>query len=125
MRPDAEAEMLIYPLTFLAIAALLGIYMVLRVFKGVMPPWPAAIFHGLFAATGLLILLYAAFLSATTQAQTVVIAAVLLVVAALGGLVLVSYHLRKQVPPKALAGVHALLAVAGFLVLAGATFGMI
>jgi hypothetical protein len=117
--------MLIYALALFAIAALFGVYMILRVFKGVMPPRPAAIFHGLFAATGLLVLLYAAFLAGTPQPQTVIIAAILLVIAALGGFVLVSYHLRKQVPPKALAGVHALLAVAGFLTLAGATFGMI
>jgi hypothetical protein len=117
--------MLIYIVALFAIAALLGVYMVLRVFKGVMPPWPAAVFHGLFAATGLVLLLYVAFLAATPPPQTIVIAAVLLVIAALGGFVLVSYHLRKQVPPKALAGVHALLAVVGFLTLAGATFGVI
>jgi hypothetical protein len=73
----------------------------------------------------LVILLYAAFFAAVPQPQTVVIAAVLLVIAALGGFVLVSYHLRKQLPPKALAGVHALFAVAGFLTLAGAAFGVI
>jgi hypothetical protein len=108
-----------------AIAALLGVYMVLRVFKGVIPPWPAAVFHGLFAATGLALLLYVAFLAAIPAPQTIVIAAVLLVIAALGGFVLLSYHLRKQVPPKALAAVHALLAVTGFLTLAGAAFGVI
>lgn len=117
--------MLIYLVAVFAIAALLGVYMALRVFKNVMPPWPAAVFHGLFAATGLVLLLYAAFFTAVPAPQTVVIAAVLLVIAALGGFVLVSYHLRKQVPPKALAGVHALLAVAGFLTLAGAAFGAI
>ena len=117
--------MLIYAVALFAIAALVGVYMVLRVFKGAMPPWPAAIIHGLFAATGLGLLLYAAFLAGTPQPQTVTIAAVLLLIAALGGFVLVSYHLRKQVPPKALASVHALLAVAGFLTLAGVTFGVI
>jgi hypothetical protein len=117
--------MLVYAVALFAIAALLGVYMVLRVLRGALPPWPAAIFHGLFAATGLLVLLYATFLAGTPQPQTVVIAAIILVIAALGGFVLVSYHLRKQVPPKALAVVHALLAVAGFLTLAGATFGLI
>lgn len=117
--------MLIYAVALFAIAALFGVYMVLRVFRGAMPPWPAAILHGLFAATGLVLLLYVLFLSGTPQPQTVVIAAVLLIMAALGGFVLLSYQLRKQLLPKALAGVHALLAVAGFLTLAGATFGVI
>jgi hypothetical protein len=117
--------MLIYTLVLFALAALLGVYMVLRVFRGVMPPLSAAIFHGLFAATGLALLLYVAFLAGTSQPQTVIIAAVLLVIAALGGFALVSYHVRKQLPPKALAVVHALLAVVGFLTLAGATFGVI
>jgi hypothetical protein len=53
------------------------------------------------------------------------IAAALLVIAALGGFVLVSFHIRKQAPPRALAGVHALAAVAGFLSLAGSVFGVI
>jgi hypothetical protein len=117
--------MLMYAVALFALAALLGAYMVLRVFRGVMPPWPAAIFHGLFAATGLLLLLYVTFLAGTPQPQSIVIAAVLLVIAALGGFVLLSYHLRKQALPKALASVHALLAVAGFLTLASATFGLI
>lgn len=117
--------MLIYAVASFAIAAMFGVYMVLRVFKGVTPPWPAAILHGLFAATGLVLLLYVLFLAGTPQPQTVVIAAVLLIMAALGGFVLLSYQLRKQLLPKALAGVHALLAVAGFLTLAGATFGVI
>ena len=60
------------------------------------------------------LLLYVTFLAETPQPQTIVIAAVLLIIAALGGFVLLSYHLRKQALPKALAGVHALLAVAGF-----------
>jgi hypothetical protein len=117
--------MLIYPVGLFAIAALFGVFMLLRIFKGGMPPWPAAIFHGLFAAAGLLLLLYVTFLYATSQPSALIVAVVLLVIAAFGGLVVVSYHVRKQIPPKALAGVHALLALAGFLTLAGVTFGVL
>jgi hypothetical protein len=116
--------MLVPALALFALAALLGVYMALRVFRGVLPPWPAAVLHGLFAATGLALLLYAAFLAGSTQPPAVMIAAVLLVIAALGGFVLVSYHLRKRVPPRALAGVHALIAIAGFLSLAGSVLGV-
>ncbi len=117
--------MLVAALALFTVAALLGVYMAIRVFKGALPPWPAAIFHGLFAATGLLLLLYAAFLAGAPQPPIITIAAALLVIAALGGFVLVSYHLRKQVPPRALAGVHALVAVAGFLSLAGRVLGVL
>ncbi len=116
--------MLIAALGLLALAALLGVYMLVRVFKGQLPPWAAALLHGAFAATGLVIVLYAAFLSQSAPAPTLVIAAALLVIAALGGFALVSYHLRKQAPPKALAGVHAALAVAGFLCLGAAALGI-
>ncbi|KAF0186669.1 MAG: hypothetical protein IV086_09060 [Hyphomonadaceae bacterium] len=117
--------MLIPAIALFACSALLGVYMLVRVFKGALPPWPAAILHGLFAATGLALLLYTAFLAGAPQPPAVMIAAALLVIAALGGFVLVSFHIRKQAPPRALAGVHALAAVAGFLSLAGSVFGVI
>lgn len=117
--------MLIPALALFAIAALLGVYLLLRVFKGALPAWPAAILHGLFAATGLVLLLYTAFLGGAAQPPFVMIAAGLLVVAALGGFVLVSFHARKQIPPRALAGVHALAAVAGFVTLAAGVAGVI
>src|SRR6185503_1323521 len=99
---------------FLA-AALFGIYMALRVFRGVVPPWAAVIVHGLLAASGLLVLLYSVFTGA--QSMAVIVGAVLLVVAALGGFFMFSYHLRKAVPPKGIVVVHALAAVIGVLAL--------
>lgn len=114
--------MLIAPLALFAVAALFGVYMIVRVFRGALPPWPAAILHGLFAATGLVLLLYSAFLAGAPHSMLVTVAAGLLLVAALGGFALVSFHLRKQAPPRALAGVHALVAVSGFLCLAAAVF---
>ncbi len=124
MEPE-EAAVLIYSIVLLALAAVFGLYMFFRVFAGALPPWPAAILHGLLAASGLLILLYAAFLAGTPQPQAVVIAAVLLVVAALGGFPMVGFHLQRKVPPKALAAIHALVAVAGFGTLAASMLGVV
>lgn len=117
--------MLLYSIVLFALAAVIGLYMAARVFKGVLPPAGAAVFHGLFAASGLVLLLYAAFFTATPQPQTVTWAAILLVIAALGGFVTASFHLRGKVPPKAMAGLHAIVAVAGVGVLAAEVFNLI
>ena len=115
--------MLTYSIILFALAAVFGLYLASRVLRGELPPGAAAAIHGLLAASGLLILLYAAFVSGAPAPQTVLIAAGLLVVAALGGFVMVSFHLRRQVPPKGLAILHALLAVGGFLTLCAGVFG--
>lgn len=106
---------------FLA-AALFGLYMAARVFGGNLPPWAVVILHGLLAASGLLVLLYALFIGAQTAA--LVIGAVLLVIAALGGFFMFSYQLRKAVPPKAVVVVHALAAVLGVVCLLANAIGM-
>jgi hypothetical protein len=116
--------MLMAILALFALAAVLGLYMIVRVFKGALPPWPAAALHGLFAATGLLLLLYVVFISRAFSGRPLTIGAALLVIAALGGFAVVSFHLRKRVPPRALAAIHALVAVAGFLCVAAAAFGL-
>lgn len=117
--------MLIYAVALFAVAALFGVYMLTRVLGGALPPWPAAILHGLLAATGLLLLLYVAFLTGAPAPQPVVIAAVLFVIAALGGFLALSFHLRKQPIPKALGLIHGLVAVCGFLVLCASVFNFI
>ncbi len=105
------------------VAAVFGLYMASRIFRGALPPWGAAIAHGVLAASGLLVLLYALYTGVSNA--TLMAAAGLLVVAALGGFVLVSFHLRKAAPPKALVVVHALAAVFGVACLLGNAFGMI
>ena len=117
--------MLLYSIVLFVLAALVGIYLATRVFKGVLPPVGGAVFHGIFAASGLLLLLYAAFFTGAPASQTVTIAAILLVVAALGGFVAASFHMRAKVPPKALAAIHALVAVAGVGTLAVEVFHLI
>lgn len=115
--------MLLYALCLFALAALFGMYMLMQVLGGRLPPWFAAILHGVFAATGLVLLLYAAFLSGGPAPALVLVAAVLLVVAALGGFVMVASHLQKKVPPKPLALIHAGAAVLGVVSLAAVVFG--
>lgn len=115
--------MLMVSVALFAIAALFGVYLIFRVFAGAMPAWVAVIFHGLFAATALVVLLYAVAMG--SHSTPILAGAGLLVIAALGGFLLVSYQLRKQVPPKPVAVIHALVAVCGFLVLAAATFGYV
>lgn len=117
--------MLVYAIVLFALAAVIGLYLASRVFGGKLPPMAAALFHGLFAAAGLVLLLYAAFFAGTPQPQPVIIAAILLLVAALGGFFMFSFHLRKQVPPKMVAGLHALLAVAGVGTLAASLLGLV
>jgi hypothetical protein len=117
--------MLLYSIVLFLLAALIGIYMAVRVLKGVLPPAGAAIFHGLFAASGLLLLLYAAFFTGAPASQVVTVAAVLLVIAALGGFLAVSFHMRGKVPPKALAVIHALVAVVGVVALAADVFNLV
>lgn len=117
--------MLVYAIVLFVVAALIGLYMASRIFGGQLPPAAAAVLHGLFAATGLLLLLYEAFFAGAPQPQPVIIAAILLILAALGGFFMVSYHLRKQVPPKPIAAIHALIAVAGVGALAASVFNII
>jgi hypothetical protein len=105
------------------VAALFGLYMASRIFRGALPPWVAVILHGLLAASGLLVLLYALYSGA--QAAPLMIGAGLLVIAALGGFFMFSYQLRKAAPPKAVVVVHALAAVLGVVCLLGNALGMV
>lgn len=105
------------------IAALFGLYMASRIFKGALPPWGAVIIHGVLAASGLVVLLYTLYSGA--RATPLMIGAALLVIAALGGFFMFSYQLRKLPPPKAVVVVHALAAVLGVVCLLGSALGMV
>ena len=70
--------------------------------------------HGIFAATALVLLLVVALQNHVSALRTSVI---LFVIAALGGIYMFIRDLRGKFSPIWLATVHALLAVAGFLVL--------
>ena len=93
-----------------------------RFARKVNPPSWLAMAHGLLAAAGLTLLAYA---SLTVGIPTLANwGLVLLLVAAAGGVVLnLGYHLQELRLPAWLVTLHALLAVAGFLLLLVVTFG--
>jgi hypothetical protein len=107
--------MLNYALVIFAIAAAGGLLLASRVLRGKFAPWALSLLHALLGATGLILLIV--LLVQGSTAQRVLIGFVLLLIAALGGFFLASFHLRKQLPPKAVVIVHAGVAVIGFLTL--------
>ncbi|MBI5861545.1 MAG: hypothetical protein HZB64_05120 [Rhodocyclales bacterium] len=105
--------MLIYALALFAVAAVIGIVMASKHFGGANPPLPMALLHGLFAASGLVILI----LNLLQGGDVSLPSLVLFVVAALGGFVLFSFHLRQKRLPSPVVIIHAVVAVIAFLVL--------
>jgi len=99
-----------------AVAAIAGLSMTIMHFQGRTPPRPAlAIFHGLFAAMALVVLVLAVIAAHATGAPAIALA--ILVLAALGGFGLLSFHVRGRALQSGLVVGHGLLAVAGFVVL--------
>jgi len=115
MVPQEDREMLSYALIAFAIAAIGGLVLAAHVLRGKFAPWALSLVHALLGATGLVLLIV--LVAQGAVAQPVLIAFVLLLVAAFGGFFLASFHLRKRLPPKAIVGIHAAVAVAGFLTL--------
>lgn len=106
----------------LVITATGGLVMAGIAFKGTQqPPTWLAMLHGFLAAAAITLLLYAA---ATIGLPGMALTAlVLFLVAAAGGVVLNLNHHWKRLPlPRWLIVVHAIAAVAGFLLLLAATW---
>ena len=113
--------MFLTALALFAIAALGGVAMAVLHFRGrTAPPTALAILHGLFAASALVVLLLAVVNIGTGGAAGIALG--LFVLAALGGFVLLSFHLRGKALPGGLIVGHGVLAVAGFLMLLRAVF---
>lgn len=107
--------MLVTSIILLAVSAVAG----LLIFRSFMTKKetskPAVFAHGLFAASGLLVLVYFAIQNPDGYPQ---VALALLVLAALGGFYLAYKDLIKKTPgPSSVMALHAILAVAGFLAL--------
>jgi hypothetical protein len=98
------------------IAALAGATMAVMHFSGkTPPPVPLAVLHGVFAASGLVVLLLAVWPHFSGRA---VWALGLFVLAALGGFTLaLGFHLRGKPLPSGLIAAHGALAVLAFLIL--------
>ena len=104
-----------------AIAAVAGLIMAITHFRKATAPRPVlAVLHGVFAASGLVVLLLALIKVGMQGAPAIALG--LLLVAALGGFGLLSFHLRGRALPSGLVVGHALLAVAGFVTLLAAEF---
>jgi len=88
--------------------------------RGGNPPLGLAVVHGLAAAAGLVTLTTAVVGGARGPA---LVALVLFGVAALGGFVLLSFHLRQKLLPVGLILVHGTVAAAGFVSLLLAVLG--
>ena len=107
--------MIIYALLAFAIAAIGGLVLASHVLRAKLAPWPLSLLHAALGATGLLLLIV--LLLQGPASLRILVGFVLLLVAAVGGFFLASFHLRKQLPPKAVVLVHAGVAVVGFLTL--------
>lgn len=105
-----------------AIAAAGGLIMAgVRQFGMANPPAWLALLHGLLAAAGLTLLIFAAF---TVGIPVMAMwALLLLVIAALGGLLMnLGYQWKQKLLPKPLMYGHIVIAVAGFVLLIVGTF---
>jgi hypothetical protein len=101
-----------------AVAAVGGAILAIRHFQNKPLPLPLAFIHGLLAASGLAVLLIA--IVSLDTPGSVTTAAILFGAAALGGFVLVSFHMRGKRHPSALILLHGGLAVTAFLILLSA-----
>ncbi|MEO7149488.1 MAG: hypothetical protein ABIY40_06100, partial [Rhodanobacteraceae bacterium] len=114
---------LVVIIVLFAIAAAGGLVMAgVRLFAQRNPPAWLALLHGLLAAAGLTLLLFAAF---TVGIPTLAMwALILLLIAAAGGALMnLGYQWKQQLLPKPLMYGHILIAVVGFILLIVAAFG--
>ena len=116
------ASILLTSTVLLAIAAVGGLVMAgIRFVGNRPPPAPLAMLHGFLAAAAVTLLVYAA---ATVGLPVMALAALaLFLAAAAGGAILnLNYHWKQRPLPKWLIFVHAIAAVAGFVLLFAATW---
>lgn len=112
--------MLITTIVLFALAAVLGLVLITKVFKEEETPKPVVYSHGAAAAIGLVLLIFAYM----NQGDSLMMTSLLIfIVAALGGFVLFGRDITDRSIPKWLSVVHALAAVTGFVLLLIAAFG--
>ncbi|MBS1911389.1 MAG: hypothetical protein JST22_05330 [Bacteroidetes bacterium] len=98
-----------------AVAAAVGLTAAIAHLSGRTPGIPVALIHGLFAATGLILVI--SLVLRSPMAGLGMYALISFLVAAVGGFILFSFHVRKKTLPRGLIVGHGLLAVAGFVLL--------
>ena len=97
-----------------AVAAIFGLFNLKNVIAKKEIPRGVVYSHGLFAATALVLLMIYAIQS---PAHYPLVSIVLFVIAAVGGFYMLFRDLTKKTIPVGIAGLHAVLAVAGFIML--------
>lgn len=107
--------MLTTAIILFAIAAVLGAILASNFFRGKLPPLALSFAHGLFAASGLVVLILTITKMADSGMGKYSLGA--FVIAALGGFYLVSRHLGKKEVPNGVIIIHALAAITGFALL--------
>ena len=113
--------MIYWPVILFAVAAVGGATLAIRKFTGKGMPLSLAAAHGIFAAAGLIALAVNVYTDSSNKLMN--ISLVLFIIFALGGFILLSYHLRKKAHPIALIGIHGAGAVVSFLLLLVSVFG--
>ncbi len=109
------------PIILFAIAAVGGLTLVVMKFSGKGLPWPLVIGHGIFAASGLTVLIINVFNDAQNFLMN--LSLVLFLVAAIGGFIVLTFHLRKKKQPNSLIFIHGAAAGLSFVLLVIAVFG--
>lgn len=107
--------MLYWSLGLFLLGAVGGLVMATRSFQGQSIPGVLAAGHGLLVVAGLVLLILTVLAGAVPASLTA--AVVVFILAALGGLYLLSFHLKKQRHPRGVIVAHASLAVAGVVLL--------
>ena len=113
--------MLTIAIVLFAVAAVLGLTMATKALRSNTPPLMLAIVHGLFAASGLILLIIGVMHATTAGIGAWSLG--IFVTAALGGFWLFSFHLRGKSLPIPLIVLHGLAAVTGFGLLLMWAFG--
>ena len=106
-----------------AAGALGGLVLASSVLRGKLAPWSISLIHAGVGAAGLILVALAVL--GGNASGLIPTALIILVVAALGGFYLASRHLKNQVAPKPVVLIHALVAVTGFVILAGSVYNLI
>lgn len=106
-------------LILFAIAAVGGLIMATKIFRGAVAPWPLSITHALLGAGGLILLLLPV---VAGTGDNLLLPLIVLAVAAVGGFFLASFHARKKPSPMLVVVIHATVAVIGVLALVNALY---
>jgi hypothetical protein len=107
--------MLTYAIAFFLVAAMIGLFVLLKIFKNKAVPTPVILTHGGIAAIGILLLLITVLRGNT--APLLLTSLILFIVAALGGATMVALARAGKPVPNNTVIFHPILAVCALLLL--------